>query len=410
VRSDVETVVVGAGHAGLAASWALHERGLEHVVLEEGRIGQTWRDDRWSSFRLNTPRWMSRLPGQSAGAADADGYDTALEFTRALEAFRDMHGLPVTERAGTVSVVRDASGGLLVDTPSVSIHARNVIVATGFQKLVSRPHAAGSLAPRLLQLNTCTYRSGGGLPDGGVLVVGGGQSGCQIAEDLALAGRRVMLATSRVGRIPRRYRGRDTLGWWAVSGLFEQRRSDVDPSVFGLRQPLLSGSEGGHSLSLQSLARLGVELLGRLHDVDGEHVRFGDQVAENVRFGDQAAAGYLKAIDEHIAAAGGEAEPAIPDPADEPIAGLGEDAPRSLRLDRAGIGTVIWCTGMRPRLDALGIPGVVRETAVQHTDGVTAVDGLFVIGTPWLSRRKSGIIWGAPDDAERLAGVISGRR
>jgi putative flavoprotein involved in K+ transport len=409
VRSDVETIVVGAGHAGLAASWALQERGLEHVVLEEGRIGQTWRDDRWSSFRLNTPRWMSRLPGQSAGAADADGYDTALEFTRALEAFRHMHGLPVTESAGTAAVVRDDSGALLVDTPSVSMRARNVIVATGFQRLLARPHAAGSLAPRLLQLDTCTYRSADRLPDGGVLVVGGGQSGCQIAEDLALAGRRVMLATSRVGRIPRRYRGRDTLGWWTVSGLFEQRRSDVDPSVFGLRQPLLSGSEGGHSLSLQSLARLGVGLLGRLHDVDGEDMRLGDQVAENVRFGDQAAAGYLKAIDEHIAGAGIEAEPAIPDPADGPIAGLGEDAPRSLRLDRAGIGTVIWCTGMRPRLDALGIPGVIHETAVQHTDGVTAVDGLYVIGVPWLSTRKSGIIWGAPDDAERLAGVIAGR-
>jgi putative flavoprotein involved in K+ transport len=410
VRSDVETIVVGAGHAGLAASWALQERGLEHVVLEEGRIGQTWRDDRWSSFRLNTPRWMSRLPGQSGSTADADGFDTALEFTRALEAFRDMHGLPVTESAGTAAVVRDDSGGLLVDTPSVSMRARNVIVATGFQRLLARPHAAGSLAPRLLQLDTCTYRSADGLPDGGVLVVGGGQSGCQIAEDLAAAGRRVMLATSRVGRIPRRYRGRDTLAWWTVSGFYEQRRSEVDPSVFDLRQPLLSGNDGGHSLSLQSLARLGVVLLGRLQDVDGEHVRFGDELAENVRFGDKVAADLLRAIDEYIARAGIEAEPAIPDPAEEPLAGLGEDAPRSLRLDRAGIGTVIWCTGMRPRPDALGIPGVIHETAVQHTDGVTGVDGLFVLGVPWLSTRKSGIIWGAPADAERLAGVIAGRR
>jgi putative flavoprotein involved in K+ transport len=204
--TDAETVVVGAGHAGLAASWALHERGLEHIVLEEGRIGQTWRD-RWSSFRLNTPRWMSRLPGQSAGGADADGYDTAPEFAGALEAFRDEHRLPVTERAGPAAVVRDGSGRLRVDTPAVSIRARSVVLATGFQKLVARPQAAGSLAPRLLQLDTCTYGSAESLPDGGVLVVGGGQSGCQIAEDLAAAGRRVMLATSRVGRVPRRHRG-----------------------------------------------------------------------------------------------------------------------------------------------------------------------------------------------------------
>jgi putative flavoprotein involved in K+ transport len=408
--TDAETVVIGAGHAGVAASWALHERRLEHIVLEEGRIGQTWRDDRWRSFRLNTPRWMSRLPGQSAGGADADGFDTAPEFAGALEAFRDEHRLPVTERAGPAAVVRDGSGHLRVDTPAMSIRARNVILATGFQKLVARPQAARSLAPRLLQLDTCTYRSAESLPDGGVLVVGGGQSGCQIAEDLAAAGRRVMLATSRVGRIPRRYRGRDTLAWWTVSGFYEQRRSEVDPAVFDVRQPLLSGNDGGHSLSLQSLARLGVALLGRLRGGDGEQLRFGDELAENVRFGDRSAADLLGAIDEYIARAGIEAEPAIPDPADEPLAGLGEDAPRSLRLDRAGIGTVIWCTGMRPRLDAVGIQDVIHEEAVVHTDGVTPVDGLFAIGAPWLSMRKSGIIWGAPDDAERIADLIAQRR
>ncbi len=408
--TDAETVVVGAGHAGLAASWALHERGLEHIVLEEGRIGQTWRDDRWSSFRLNTPRWMSRLPGQSAGGADADGFDTAPEFAGALEAFRDEHRLPVTERTGPAAVVGDGSGRLRVDTPTMSIRARNVILATGFQKLVAKPQAARSLAPRLLQLDTCTYQSAESLPDGGVLVVGGGQSGCQIAEDLAAAGRRVMLATSRVGRVPRRYRGRDTLGWWTMSGFFERRRADVDPAVFDLRQPLLSGTQGGHSLSLPSLARLGVVLLGRLRGADGEQLRFGDELAENVRFGERSAADFLEAIDDYIAGAGVDAEPAIPDPAGEPLSGLGEDAPQSLRLDRAGIGTVIWCTGMQPRLDAVGIPGVVHEGAVLHTDGVTPVDGLFAIGAPWLSMRKSGIIWGAPDDAERIAGLIARRR
>ena len=406
---DVETVVVGAGHAGLAASWALHERGLEHIVLEEGRIGQTWRDDRWSSFRLNTARCMSRLPGASAGSADPDGYDTAPEFADALVAFRDLHGLPVTEHAGPAAVVSDGSGGLRVNTPTGTVHARNVIAATGFQKIVAVPPAAAALAPRLLQLDTCTYRSAEQLPDGGVLVVGGGQSGCQIAEDLVAAGRWVMLATSRVGRIPRRYRGRDILAWWTESGFFEQRRAEVDPAVFDLRQPLLSGTEDGHSLSLPSLARQGVLLLGRLQTCAGERLEFGDEAAANVRFGDQVAATLLRAVDDYIAGAGIAAEPAVADPAAEPIAGLGDDAPRSLRLDRAGIGTVIWCTGMRPRLDALGIPGVVRDGAVQHTDGATPVDGLFVIGAPWLSTRKSGIIWGAATDAERIADVISAR-
>ena len=407
---DVETVVVGAGHAGLAASWALHERGVEHVVLEEGRIGQTWRDDRWSSFRLNTARFMSRLPGASAGGADPAGFDTAPEFADALSAFRDLHGLPVAEHAGPAAVARDAAGGLRVDTPTASLRADSVIVATGFQKIVAVPAAAAALGPRLLQLDTCTYRSPDQLPDGGVLVVGGGQSGCQIAEDLVGAGRWVVLATSRVGRVPRRYRGRDVLAWWTESGFYEQRRADVDPAVLDLRQPLLSGTEDGHSLSLQSLARRGVLLVGRLQACAGELVEFGDEAAANVRFGDEVAATLLRSIDEHIARAGIAAEPAVAEPADEPIAGLGDDAPRSLRLDRAGIATVIWCTGMRPRLDALAIPGVVHEGAVLHTDGATAVEGLFVIGAPWLSTRKSGIIWGAASDAERIADVICGRR
>jgi putative flavoprotein involved in K+ transport len=407
---DVDAVVVGAGHAGLAASWALAQRGVEHVVLEEGRIGQAWRSDRWDSFRLNTPRWMSRLPGQPVAGTDPDGFDTAPEFAAALEEFAGSNALPVQQETGPARVDRAGDDGFVVRFRDGALTARSVILAVGFQRIPVRPPLAEALAPRLLQLDTATYRSPENVAEGAVLVVGGGQSGAQIAEDLAAAGRRVLFSTSRVAWVPRRYRGRDMLAWWTVSGFYEVRRVDVDTAVLRVRQPLISGTDDGHSLSLQSLARLGVELLGRVDGGEGEELRFGDNVAEHARFADEAAAALLRGVDEYIERDGIDAPPAVLEPSCAPLGGIGRDAPRALRLDREGVGTVIWCTGMRPRLDAVAIPGLADDGMISHTDGAAAVSGLYLIGAPWLRVRKSGIIWGAAADAERIAAAIAGEQ
>jgi putative flavoprotein involved in K+ transport len=406
---DVETVVIGAGHSGLAAGWALQERGLEHVVLEEGRIGETWRSDRWRTFRLNTARWMSRLPGHPLAAAERDGFDTAVEFADALAAYAHLRGLPVRTGAGR-ALVHAHDGGYVVRTPVESYAARNVVIATGFQRLPWRPALGAELPARVLQLDTATYRDPDSLPDGGVLVAGGGQSGCQVAEDLAGAGRRVVLATSRVGRAPRRYRGRDTLAWWTESGFYDRRRSEVDDGVIQTRQPLLSGNDDGHTLSLQLLDRMGVVLAGRVVRVAGQGVRFDRSAAENAAFGDRISAELRRDVDAHVARAGIDAPPPVPDPDDEPAPGLCADAPESLRLDRERIATVIWCTGMRPRLDALAPLGVGADGQVEHVDGVTPRAGIYLIGAPWLATRKSGIVWGAAEDAARIADHIAARR
>ena len=407
---DVETVVVGAGHAGLAASWALAQRDVEHVVLEEGRIGQAWRADRWDSFRLNTARWMSRLPGQAVAGADRDGFDTAPEFAAALEEFAGSNALPVRQEVGPARVERAGDGGFTVRLRDDAVTARSVILAIGFQRVPVHPPLAGALSPRLLQLDTATYRSPEEIAEGAVLVVGGGQSGAQIAEDLAAAGRRVLLSTSRVAWVPRRYRGRDTLAWWTVSGFYDVRRADVDAAVLRVRQPLISGTDDGHALSLHSLSRLGVELLGRLEGGAGDELRFGDDVAQHVRYADESAAALLRGIDEHIERSGIDAPPAEDDPSCAPLEGIGRDAPQTVRLDREGVGTVIWCTGMRPRLDAVGIPGLADGGMIPHTDGETPVPGLYLLGAPWLRVRKSGIIWGAPADAGRIAAAIAGEQ
>ena len=408
--ADVETVVVGAGHVGVAASWALAQRGVEHVVLEEGRIGEVWRTERWGSFRLNTPRWMSRLPGQTVAGAGAHGFDTAPEFAASLEEYVRVHDLPVRQQVGSARVERSCDGRFTVRVRGGDLTARSVILATGFQRVPVRPPAAGALPARLLQLDTATYRSPDETADGAVLVVGGGQSGAQIAEDLAAAGRRVLLSTSRVSWVPRRYRGRDTLAWWTVSGFYEMRRADADATALRMRQPLISGTDDGHSLSLHSLARRGVELLGRLEGGAGEELRFGDDVAEHARYADESSAALLRGIDEHIERSGIDAPPAEIDPSCAPLEGIGRDAPGAVRLDREGVGTVIWCTGMGPRLDAVAISGLVDGGVIRNTNGETPVPGLYVLGAPWLRLRKSGIIWGAPADAEQIAAAIAPER
>jgi putative flavoprotein involved in K+ transport len=409
--ADVQTVVVGAGHAGLAASWALAERDVEHVILEEGRIGEVWRSARWGSFRLNTPRWMSRLPGQTVAGTDADGFDAAPEFAATLEEFARLHDLPVRQHAGAVQVEHGGDGRFTVRARDGDVRARSVILATGFQRVTARPPLSGALPGRLLQLDTATYRSPEEIADGAVLVVGGGQSGCQIAEDLAAAGRRVLLSTSRVAWVPRRYRGRDTVGWWTVTGFFAMRRADADDALLRQRQPLISGTDGGHSLSLHSLARRGIELLGRLEGGAGEELRFGDDVAEHARFADESSRQLLRDIDDHIERSGIDAPPAESEPSCAPLPGIGGDAPAAVRLDRAGVGTVIWCTGMRPRFDAVRIPGLLVDGGmIPHESGETAIPGLHLLGAPWMRRRKSGIVWGAPDDAEQVAAAIAGAR
>ena len=410
VPEAVETVVIGAGHAGLAASTALADRGLEHVVLERGSIGQTWRDQRWDSFRLNTPRWMSRLPGDRCRRETRDGYDTAGEFLAVLERHARRLRLPVREHAGDARVRRGPRGTFDVTAGGTTLRARNVIAAGGFLNRPRIPPAAAGVTPRVLQLDLSSYRSPGELPDGGVLVAGGGQSGGQIVEDLLDAGRDVVLATCRAGRVPRTYRGRDVLEWWTLTGFYEVRRTDLDdPAVARQPQPLLSGTMGGHTISLQSLARRGARLTGRLERADGELVGFGGGLAEHLRFADATAAKVRRDIDAQIAGRGIAAAAAEPDSAEHaPLPA--PRAPRELRLDRQGIGTVIWSTGMTADLHWLAIPGLRRAGAVPHTDGETTVPGLYLIGAPWLRTRKSGIIYGAADDAERLADAIAARR
>jgi putative flavoprotein involved in K+ transport len=399
----VEAVVVGAGQAGLAVSRELLVRGIDHVVLERGRVGETWRSQRWDSFVLNTPIWMNLLPGSSVMDSEPTRFPTGQEFVEGLERYVRSHDLPVREGVEVVAV-EPAGRRYVVKTSVGCYRSRSVVVAAGSQRTPQIPTLASGLPVSTVQLHTARYRSPVGLEAGAVLIVGSGQSGCQIAEELLESGRRVYLATSRVGRLPRRYRGRDVLEWRVEMGFYDQTPDSLDDSE-PLRAPLpiTTGVRGGHTLSLQQFARDGVVLLGRLEGAAGGRLRFADDLAENVQFGDEFAKKLRRGIDEYVRRERIDAPPAEDDPVEAPEPRLGAYPPRELDLRAAGVGTVIWATGFGGDFGWLPTTMLDRSGTPAHNNGIGRRPGFYAIGFPWISKRKSGIVFGVAEDAGRIA-------
>lgn len=404
--TPLEALVIGAGQAGLGVSRELRARGIEHVVLEQGRVGDSWRTQRWDSFALNSPGWMNRLPG-GPEPPDPHAFVSAGEFAMGLERYAFSHRLPVHEGVAVRSVAPRADGGFSVGTEDGLIHARSVVLASGGARAPRVPAMAAAFPRGMHQLDTGAYRNPGELPPGAVLVVGGGQSGVQIADDLLEAGRDVLLATSAVARLPRRYRGRDVFAWLSEEGFFDEPRGSAKPGP----GPQISGARGGYTLSYQHLERRGARLLGGLADVSGSRVRFRDDLAFNLRFADAASAALRSRIDGYILRSGSEAPPADLDPADVPYAT--RDLPEALGeldLRRAGVTTVIWATGFAPDTGFVHAPVRDERGRVLHRDGATAVPGLFVTGLPWLRTRRSSTISGVAADAPHIADLVAARR
>ena len=390
----IDCAVVGAGPAGLATSAALSPRGVEHVVLERGRVGESWRTQRWESFRLNTPGWMNQLLGEQA----RDSYATGVEVVQRLEKLAAT--CPVREG---VPVARLAPAGdrFVLPTGGGDLLARTVVVATGDQNLPKVPALGGSFPDRVAHYHTADYRGPDQLPDGAVLVVGSAQSGCQIAEDLLAGGRWVVLATSPVGRVPFRHRGRESIEWLAEAGFMDQRPRDLpDPSVMRAAMPILAPGRG---LSLPALARAGVTLAGRPVGVDGDRVAFDDSVRANVAAGDAFAARARAMIDEIIRRRGLDAPPAEPDDHDAPV---DLDPPMSLDLRAEEVGSVVWCTGFSGDFSWLDPALVDVDGQPRHQDAAAPAPGLWYLGLRWLIRRRSSILFGFPDDAATIADAV----
>jgi putative flavoprotein involved in K+ transport len=402
-----DTVVIGAGHAGLAMSRHLADRGVPHVVLDKGRIGERWRTARWDSFRLLTPNWLSRLPGQVYAGPEPDGFMTAGEFVDYLCDYARSFAAPVRPDTLVTSVQRGATL-FAVHTNRGTWEGRNVVIAIGYHSHAKVPGLAAGLAPGVVQLTPADYRSPSTLPAGGVLVVGASASGLQIAHELGCAGRRVLLAVGRHTRLPRRYRDRDILWWLERIGALDRTLDDYSDPVRARAEPSLqlAGAPDTRGVDLGVLQQAGVRLAGRLRALNGTTAEFADDLADTMGAAQRRLSRLLAEIDTYTSGLPAPA-PSPPDP--PPIVPVPRPLP-TLDLARAGVTSVVWATGYRPWYPWLNVPVLGPDGRIRHRRGVTEVPGLYAIGLRFQHRRNSTFIDGARHDAAFLADHITANR
>jgi putative flavoprotein involved in K+ transport len=407
--SDVlDVVVIGAGWAGLSISYGLKGSGFSHVVLERGRIGETWRTQRWDSFHFNIPLVLTVLPGDRYEGSDPEGAMTRDEFVSMLEGYVSRNGLPVQVGEAVTEVTPDGGDRYLVHTPRRTLTTRNVVVASGSLNRPKRPALSKQIASPVRQIDASDYRSAAVLEPGAVLVVGSGQSGGQIAKDLSDAGRHVYLATARIGRLPRRYRGRDAVLWLLDCGLMDVRREDFTLPSGALAARSLQGAL--ETISLQSLSDRGVVLLGRVTSADGKVLTFSDDVAENVRYADENSATVRGKIDDYIARNGIAAPPATDDPAEAVSPKIPSPPITSLDLEKSCIATIVWCTGFDGDFSWLKVPGAIgADQQPSQVDGIGTATGTYFPGLDFASTRKSGTILASIDESRVIVGDIARR-
>ncbi len=404
----IDVVVIGAGQAGLSTSYHLKQQGLDHVVLEEGRVGESWRSGRWDSFTLVTPNWTVQLPGFAYQGDEPDGFmgrDQLVDYFDRYQASFD----PPVRTGVTVVGVDEAEGGFELLTSHGTLKAKAVVVATGSYRRPKFPAFAASLPPGISQVHSSAYRNPSQLPDGAVLVVGTGQSGAQIAEELHEAGRRLYVSVSGCARIPRRYRGKDIVWWGKMGGLYERTVDTLqDPAERWACHPQSSGRNGGHDIYLRQLAREGVTLTGRVQSVEGGVLSLAPDLGANLRRADEFADNLLQQLDEAVGKMG------MPLPEDDNPRGIGpavpgEDQPiRALDLAGSGITSVVWATGSVPDFSFVHVAVFDSTGRPVQRQGVTATPGLYFIGLEWLHKPKSGLLYGVGEDAGYLASVIVG--
>jgi len=398
-------VVVGAGHCGLAMSRCLAERSIDHVVLERGEVANSWRTERWDSLRLLTPNWLTRLPGYAYGGADPDGYMSADEVADVIEAYGADTAAPV--RTGTtVTSVRPAGRGYAVETDDGGWTADAVVVASGACNVASVPAVREAVPPGITSLTPAEYRNPDQVPEGGVLVVGASASGVQIADELIRDGRPVTIAVGEHVRVPRRYRGADILWWMEAAGVLDERYDQMDDLVRARSIPSmqLAGSLGGETLDLNALSGRGARLVGRLSAIRDGRALFSGSLPNVCALADLKLARLLDTLDAWAA----RSELDVPEPPERfPPTAVPSPPPLDLDLRRGEIRTIVWATGYRPDLSWLGLPVVNARGRLIHEGGVTRFPGIYLMGMPFLRRRKSTLIDGARADSQELAAHLA---
>lgn len=402
-----DVLVIGAGHAGLATSYCLSERSIDHVVLERGDVANSWRKERWDSLKLLTPNWQSRLPGFAYQGSDPDGFMTMPEVVDFIRNYASFSGAPVRTNT-TVKTVEPNENGYRVTTTSGEWQARSVVIASGACNIPVVPKVAASLPTNIESLTPHDYRHPGQLQAGGVLVVGGSATGLQLADEIRSAGHDVTVATGEHVRMPRTYRGRDIQHWLDRAAILNQRYDEVDDIVRARRlpSPQLVGSHDRQMLDLNSLSERGIQIAGRLMGISDGVAQFSGSLANVCALADLKMNRLLISIDEWIAQTDdsgqcGEGERFEPTKIDvNPVLTMN-------LLDR-NIRTVIWATGFRPDHSWLNVPVFDRRGMIRHDGGVVDAAGLYLLGMPVLRRRKSSFIHGVEDDVRDLTAHLHG--
>jgi putative flavoprotein involved in K+ transport len=401
-----EAVVIGGGQAGLAMSRYLSDSGVDHVVLERGRVGERWRSERWDSLRLLTPNWQSRLPGFRYTGPDPDGYMSMPEVVGHLDRYARSFSAPVEEGTSVLAVEASRSG-YRVTTDRGAWESPSVVIATGHCDTPLVPAMSRRLPSDVVQVVPSRYRNPGQLPGGGVLVVGASATGVQLADEIHASGRPVTLAVGRHTRLPRVYRGRDILWWLDAMGIFDESAEDVFDVAISRSQPSLQlvGRPDRATLDLPSLQKRGVRLVGRASTAEGDRVSFADDLVAQTVAADARLARLVQRIDIFAARTGLDAEVGPPEPF-QPFF-WPEEAPTEIDLRDEGIRTVVWATGFRRLYPWLKVPALGAGGEIRHEGGVTPLPGLYAIGLYFLRRRKSSFIDGVGRDALDLTAHLA---
>ena len=397
IPSHASVVIIGGGQAGLAMSYHLKQSGVDHVILEKHQIAHSWKTKRWDAFCLVTPNWQCRLPGYPYQGSDPNGFMLRDEIVAYIENYARHIAAPVKEGVAVTRLKPNADGGFALETSAGEMTAQAVVLAVSGYHIPNVPAVAARLDRSVTQLHSAAYRSPGHLPPGEVVVIGSGQSGCQIAEDLHLAGRKVHLAVGSAPRCPRVYRGRDAVEWLDDLGQY-----DLPVDQHGLKEKVrknanhyLTGRDGGRDIDLRKFALEGMSLYGRLKDIEGGRLIFADDLTKNLDNADRVYNGICGLIDDHIT------RNAIDAPASPHYAPVWAPTATPAELDpaKAGISTIIWTTGFRSDWSWVELPIFDGAGYPTHRRGVTSMDGVYVLGLPWLYTWGSGRFVGVGRDA-----------
>ena len=408
MKKHYSVIIVGGGQAGLSISYCLKQKGIDHVIFEKNYVGYSWQEKRWDTFCLVTPNWQCTLPGYNYPGDNPDGFMERDKIVEYIKDYAKSFNPPIKEGVEVFSVKKKLSQGLFeLNTSIGSYTANQVVIATGSYHQPKVPRIAEKFADDILQLHSSEYKNPESLPAGEVLVVGSGQSGCQIAEDLHLAGEKVHLCVGGAPRSPRQYRGKDVVDWLDRLGYYDlsiDRHSDPE-SVRNKTNHYLTGRDGGHEIDLRQFAKAGMQLYGSLKKIEGDNLEFKPNLKHNLDRADEVSESIKQTIDRYIVKEGIAAPIEPPyQPTWQP-----ETEVTALNYKKANVTSVIWCIGYQSNFTWVKVPVFDGRGYPSHHRGVTNVSGLYFLGLPWLHTWGSGRFSGIARDAEYLSDYIAKR-